>query len=160
MGLAILAVVPNSMQSWVGSSKTQTERRSRITAAVLANASLGLISGLTFALLAPFAATLIFSGAISVGYTLSSVCGFIIFLTCTSRSTGSLGLVALGRIGSLTTSALVGAVVGVALILTLGASAGAIGALWGVAIAECFVLTIQLAALRRGGEMPKNDLHV
>ena len=158
MTLSALASVPNSMQGWVGSSERGAVRAGRIRLAILGNAGLGLVSGLTFAFLAPFAAELVFAGEISVSYSLSAACGLIIFFTCTSRATGGLGLIGVGRVGWLTISALVGAIVGISLILWLGAVYGAIGALVAMAIAECAVLAVQLVAIRAAGRAPDSQL--
>jgi O-antigen/teichoic acid export membrane protein len=150
MALAILAVFPSVLQNWIGSSPTPSDRVSRVNQSVIANAALGALAGLAFALLAPILAGFVFSEAVPVSFSISSICGLIIFITCTSRATGGLGLVAVNRVGWLTISAVTGAGLGVPLILTLGRVAGTQGALIAMVVAEGVVLLIQSVALYRG----------
>lgn len=147
MALTAVAIVPNSLQNWIGSAELQVIKSRRVRTAIAANAGLGMVVGLGFALLAPFVANLVFSGEVPVTYQLAAVCGLIIFCTCASRATGSLGLVALGQIGWLTGSALIGSILGVTLILWLGSLWGALGALVAMAIAELGVLATQLVII-------------
>lgn len=153
LGLAVLASVPNSLQSWVGAppATAHTERRRRVHLALGFNAGLGLIAGLGFTLIAPTASRILFSGTADVDFSVAALAGLVIFITCTSRATGGLGLVAYRRIPSIAVSAVTGACVGVPAILLLAAVGGAAGAFAGEILAESCVLVVQVTALVRAG---------
>jgi hypothetical protein len=148
MLLATLVVFPNSLQNWIGSSPDLSVRQHRVRLSIAANSALGATAGLAFAAAGPTLANLVFTGAVPVGWPLSACCGFIIFLTCTSRAVGGLGLVAYKRVGWVTSSAVAGAVVGLALIFWLGHLWGAVGALGAMVAAELVVVVIQVFGLR------------
>ncbi|MCF6508454.1 hypothetical protein E9549_13705 [Blastococcus sp. MG754426] len=150
MGLTVLASVPASLQNWVGTSANERVRAGRLRKAVLANAAMGLVAGGAFAILAPTVSSLLFSNQVAIEYSTSSLCAGVIALTCVSRVTGGLGLVSVGRIGWLSASAFVGAVVGPALVAFFGVSYGVDGAILGLILAETSVLAVQVAALRNG----------
>ena len=153
LGLALLASVPNSLQSWVGAppATARAERRRRVHLALAFNAGLGLIAGLGFTWIAPAAARVLFSGTVHVDHSVAALAGLVIFITCTSRATGGLGLVAYRRIPSIAVSAVIGACVGVPAILLLAAIGGTAGAYAGEILAEVCVLTAQVTALVRVG---------
>jgi O-antigen/teichoic acid export membrane protein len=157
MLLAGLSSVPNSLQGWIGSSKTNAVRMQRVRLALVLNAVMGAVAGLLFAVFGPFLASLVFSGEVPLSFGLSTACGFIIFLTCTSRATGGLALIALHRVGWLTASALVGAGLGFGLILWLSGAFGAVGALVAMAVAEACVLVVQLFAVAYYAAQPPRD---
>jgi O-antigen/teichoic acid export membrane protein len=157
MLLSGLSSVPNSLQGWIGSSGTHSIRMQRVRLALILNGAMGAVAGLLFASFGPFLASLVFSGEVPLSFGLSAACGFIIFLTCTSRATGGLALVALNRVGWLTTSALAGAGFGLGLIVWLGGVLGAQGALWAMAAAEAIVLCIQLGAVVFYGSKPAGN---
>ena len=153
MGLNVLTAVPNSMQSWVGAAVDLDERIRRARRAVLINAALGALAGLSFLLLAPPVSGLIFSGVATVPTSVAVVNAGVCFLVCTSRATGGIGLVVLGRVPVIAVSAAAGAVVGVPMIILLGPTYGVLGGVCGELLAEAVVLAVQLTgigvALRR-----------
>jgi O-antigen/teichoic acid export membrane protein len=147
--LALLAAFPNALQSWVGKSGAVSERDRRIVRAVLANAVLGLCAGTAFAVFGDVAADILFGGQISLPSEILVLCGGVIAITCLSRSTGGLGLVAIKKLRGLRNSALLGAVLG-PILISLGASqGGAQGAVLGEVLTELAVLTVQSAVLIR-----------
>jgi hypothetical protein len=143
MYLSILAAIPNVLQSWVGRPASRMRRLNRAEISVGLNASVGILAGLIFAVIAPSASRFVFSGQASISTELAWLCAGVIFLVCCSRAVGGLVLVALGRFHSVATSAVVGAVVGVPLILLLASRLGASGGLLGELIAESAVLCVQ-----------------
>ncbi|ROP65051.1 polysaccharide biosynthesis C-terminal domain-containing protein [Curtobacterium sp. ZW137] len=146
MTLQVLNAVPTSMQPWVGSVPLP-ERVRRMKIAIWASLSYGLVAGVSFALLAPIAADILFSGETPLPMHLTWLCAAVIAVTCTSRATGGIALVALGEVRSLTRSALLGAVVGLPAILILAHYLGASGAVVGEVVAEVVVLAVQLRRL-------------
>lgn len=150
MTLTVLQAAPNMLQGWVGQEPTFESRFRRSQRAMLLNAALGVFSGTSFAVLAPTAARLLFSNAVSIDYSISSLCGIMICVVCTSRATGGIALVTLRRINQITLSAVVGAGVGIPAILILSSVLGTPGAVLGEICAEVSVLVVQLFALRGG----------
>jgi O-antigen/teichoic acid export membrane protein len=149
MGLGVLQSIPNSMQGWIGEVHEGPARTARIKRALLVNTGLGFVSGAAFLLLAPMASDIIFTGEATVSLGLSSICAFVICLSCISRATGGLALVAFGRVPTIAYSAATGAALGLVSIPVLGYWFGSEGAMVGEVIAESSVLVVQVASLRR-----------
>lgn len=147
MTLTILLALPNAMQNWVGSAVSASDRRRRTRDAILVNAGMGVVAGAAFAVLAPWVSTFLFSGTVDIDPILAAVSGVALALVCVSRATGPLGLVRYGRIGAVTLSATVAALVGVPAICVLAVFGGAIGAVLGEIAAEVTAISIQSAAL-------------
>ncbi|POH69728.1 hypothetical protein C3B59_05125 [Cryobacterium zongtaii] len=149
MYLSVLAAVPNALQGWVGRPVTQSDRMARASRAILWNAIFGVLVGAAFAAAVPYASELIFSGVATVAPEIGVLSGCLIAVVCTSRATGNLGLVAARRIGFITTSAIVGSLVGLPMILLLSFHFGVVGALVGAISAELAVLAVQVLGLVR-----------
>lgn len=158
MALSALQVVPNFMQGWVGEPAHRLQRYQRARKAILLNVVLGFLAALTFTVVAPPLSAVVFSGVANLSWSLSALCGVVIFLVCTSRATGALALVARRDIRSIMVSASVGAAVGVPAILGLSWKFGPHGALLGEVGAELAVLAVQLLALSRHRRATKGDL--
>lgn len=150
MTLQVLAVLPNMMQSWIGSATDFEERRQRIDRAILYNGGLGVAAGITYACLAPLAADLVFSGVVDVSLELSILSGTLVLIVCLSRGTGNLALVAMRKIRTITRSTLWGSTVGVLALFILAKLFGTLGALIAEIIAELVVLLVQTLGIRRG----------
>jgi hypothetical protein len=146
MYLSVLAAIPNALQGWVGRPATMSDRLRRAETSTYFNAGVGLVSGTVFALGAPLASDLVFSGVAHVPLELSVLCGVVIVLVSCSRAVGGLILVAVNRVRVVLQSAVVGAVVGVPAILILSHRYGAIGGISGEIVAEISVLTFQSRA--------------
>lgn len=149
MGLGVLQSIPNSMQGWIGSADSTVESKSRLKKALQINVALGLFSGIAFGLLAPLASRIIFTGEATVPFELSFICMLVILLTCVSRATGGLALVAFRGVHVIAYSAAAGGAVGLTLIALLGHLYGSAGAMAGEVAAELTVLLVQLVFLRR-----------
>lgn len=150
MVLTALQSVPNAMQAWVGSAADSLQERSRrLRRALGVNVALGATAAVAFALLGPFGVSLLSGGSISTSIGVTAMASAVVFLTCTSRATGSLALVASGRVGAIAVSAIVGAGVGVVGVPVLAGSLASVGGFLGEALAESAVLGVQLTALKR-----------
>lgn len=149
MFLTLLQSVPNSMLTWASRPGSALERRIRISRAVLVNAVLGVVAGASFAWSAPAVSAVLFSGAASVPPPLAGACGLVIALTCASRGTGSIALVAMGKVPVVSNSAVLAALVGIPGILVLGSMLGALGGVLGEVLAESVALTYQVMTLAR-----------
>ncbi|AZZ49195.1 hypothetical protein C5E02_07975 [Rathayibacter rathayi] len=147
--LALLAAFPNALQAWVGAPGSDADRSRRIARAVGANAVLGIVAGTGFAFLGGFASQILFSGEITLPLPITALCGGVIAVTCISRATGGLGLVALRRLRALRDSALVGAATGPVLIWLLSRTFGAPGGLAAEVVTELAVLIVQIVFLLR-----------
>ena len=117
--------------------------------AIVLNAALGAVAGLAYLTLAQPASVILFSGTVDLDASLTLAGAVVVALTCTSRATGGIALVAVRQVRAIAASALWGAVVGVPSILILSFYFGATGGMVGVAIAEIVVLIAQIAALTR-----------
>lgn len=149
MTLAILQSIPNSLQSWIGKANDPSEVRKRIKRTIIGNSILGAVFGTAFAIAAPWGAHILFSGSVDLTHQITSFCGLVIFATMSSRSTGGLALVRLGRIRSVTVSAIAGCAIGLPLILISAYYHGALGAVAAQGLTEIIVLSIQILALRK-----------
>ncbi|MCS0500226.1 hypothetical protein [Protaetiibacter mangrovi] len=149
MGLAGLAPMPSMFQSWVGAAATRRARVERALRAVAVNAGVGVLAGGVFAVAAPWASELLFSGTATIDLRASAVLGVMIAVVTMSRAVGGIALAAAGAQGGLLRSAVVGSLVGLPAIALLTIAFGAEGAFVGVLIAEAAVLTTQLATLIR-----------
>jgi O-antigen/teichoic acid export membrane protein len=150
MALTVLAAVPNALQGWVGAPATSRGRQTRAQRAIALCAWAGLISGASFAAFLPIVAGFVFSEVVSIPWALAAVAGSIVFIVCLSRSTGNIGLVAVGNLRAVARSALWGAGIGIPLIVVLAARFGSIGGMMGMLVAELVVLIVQFRGLRRG----------
>lgn len=151
MILTGLQAVPNALQGWVGSPSDGASRRYRARRAVWMSLGVGVAAGTVTALVLPAASRVLFSGVADVPAGVAALCGVMIAIVSTSRATGGIALVAIGRIDAIAWSALVGAVLGVPAILLLASGAGALGAVAGEIVAEASVLAVQISVLRHAG---------
>lgn len=147
LALSGLAVIPNIFQRWVGAERSSTERIRRAQYAVLANFVIGALSGLALWLAAPTVVSILLSSTVKLNYVESAVLGLIVLLTSTSRATGGLLAVVIGRSSVLLASTIAGAAVGVVSVWYLSQLFGAVGGFAGVALAETAVLATQLLML-------------
>jgi hypothetical protein len=145
--LALLAAVPNALQSWIGKPGPVLKRRRRINHAVMGNVVLGILAGGTFAVLGSTASEILFAGQITLPLQITALCGGVIAVTCVSRATGGLGLVASRKLSALRNSAFVGACVGPLLVWVLSVNFGAPGGLLAELVTELVVLGVQIVAL-------------
>jgi O-antigen/teichoic acid export membrane protein len=136
-------------KGWVGRETDPVRRIERAVRATMVSAGVGLICGVLFALLTPWAAELIYSGTVHVPQLAAAIAGLSIAIICTTMSSGSVLLVSLGRVRAVATSAATGAVVGLPGIFFGALFWGGTGALAGQLLAEAAVLLVQLVAARR-----------
>ncbi|WP_422741875.1 hypothetical protein ACN27E_12910 [Mycobacterium sp. WMMD1722] len=149
MVLLVLQTLPNALQAWLGSAPDDSTRHERARRVIVWNAALGLAAGCGFAFVAPMAGAVLFGEAVPIDALGCGVAGLVILLTCTSRATGSLGLVSVSRVDTIAASAASAAVAGVILIPAFAMLGGVPGAFAGEAIAEVVNLVIQYVVLRR-----------
>ncbi len=145
--LALLAAVPNALQAWIGKPGTVSERRRRVNQAVAGNVALGVLAGATFTVLGRVGSEILFAGQITLPLHITALCGGVIAVTCVSRATGGLGLVASRKLSALRNSAFTGACVGPLLVWILSVKLGAPGGLLAELVTELIVLGVQIVAL-------------
>lgn len=136
-------------KGWVGRETNPGERVRRAIRSTWISAAIGVLSGIVFAISSPWVADLVFSGQVVVSPLVSIIAGLNIAVICASMSSGGVLLVALGRVKSVATSALVGAILGLPAMFFGAMFFGGVGALVGQLVAESAVLVVQLAAARR-----------
>lgn len=149
LALLALQTVPNVLQAWLGSAHDVMTRHERARRAIVWNVVLGLIAGSIFAVVTPYVGAFLFDRTIHFDALACSLAGLVILLTCTSRATGSLGLVAIGRIDVIARGAGVAAILGLGLIPALSAVWGVAGGFVGEVVAEGANLIIQYVILRK-----------
>ena len=149
MALLVLQTFPNALQAWLGSSPDIGTLHLRARQAIKWNLVLGGAAGGLFAVVSPYIGLLLFGRTITFDRLGCALAGLVILLTCTSRSTGSLGLVAISRVSVLAVSAAVGAGLALVLVPALTALWGIPGGFAGEVAAESTVLVIQYSVLRK-----------
>lgn len=147
--LQVLAAAPNIMQKWVGQSVGSRRKYRRAKKSVFYSATLGVVAGLGFTVVAPTMANIIFASTVTIPVEYAALSGILIFVVSVSRASGSIALVAFGRIQTVFVSAVAGAAVGVPSILLGAKLLGPPGALIGEVLAEVVVLGIQLRQMRK-----------
>ena len=127
-------------------------RARRVTLLAL---GLGVVGGVAYALLAPWIGSLLSGGTLEITSVLAAAMGVNLAALLASQLTGFACLTALDLARVLARSTIVGAIVGIALMLPLTLWFGVAGLAWGLAISEVSVLVVQLAALRVAMSNPR-----
>lgn len=149
MGLLVLQGVPNSLQSYVAERDISDRARQHRRAVVLrSQLVLGLASGVVAGLAIPPVTQILFHGAVTVPPATAALAGLVVLFTCASRGTGMV-IVNAHRVIWVTASAIVGAIVGVLMLLTVAPRLHASGAMLALAVAEGAVLAVQLGPVLR-----------
>lgn len=149
MLLAALSVFNVMLQPFVGELPTRRQRYGRLKQASFLTLLLASGSAVVVFMSFGYLAEIVFSGTISLGPTESLLCAGLVFLTVVSRTTGSVGLIAMNGVKHIRSSAIVGAVVGIPAVMIAGSLDGATGALAALLFAELCVFAWQAAALLR-----------
>ncbi len=121
----------------------------RAVAATWVAAGFGLAGGLAIALLSPWASLVLSHGVIEVAPALSIPFGIAFVGVTVASVVGYACLVALGRSSALAISALLGAIVGIPLMIVFAALRLPPGVAWAVALSELIVAGYQVGAFRR-----------
>ncbi|KQR44036.1 hypothetical protein ASF82_10850 [Frigoribacterium sp. Leaf164] len=149
MLLSGLQAVPNALQGWVGAPAGVEHRLDRARVAIVVNGLVGAAAGVVLTVAGPWLSAVVFSGVATLGHREAAISATLVVVVSLSRAVGGIALVVVGEVRGLARSALVGALVGVPLILLLGHQGGVVGALAGEVVAEAAVLVVQLRSLGR-----------
>jgi O-antigen/teichoic acid export membrane protein len=144
----VIATQQYVLKGWVGREVEPALRIERAVRAAVISAGVGVLCGVGFAVAAPRAAHVVFSGTVQVPPVAAAIGGANLAIVCASMATGPVLLVALGRMRAVARSAAVGAAVGLPAIFVGALLYQGTGALAGQLIAESAVLIVQLAAIR------------
>ncbi|YAL84099.1 hypothetical protein ACMYYO_04620 [Dermacoccaceae bacterium W4C1] len=135
MCVQVLGVVPLRLQSWIGVAQGRKKMR-RIRTAQQIGLGLGLTAGVSYALLAPIIAPLIFrDDSIRIPFHVAAASGLLLCVICVSTSLG-LSLVAVKAANKITWAIIPSACVGLLLIGPTAFFLGAVGAVLGEIAAE------------------------
>lgn len=134
------------LQGWVPRA-TVDGRRSRAVRASRISALTGVCVGAALALAAPTVALFFTQGKVPIGFELSIPMGLVLACTLTTQVLGAGCLGAYGDFRAIAISAVVGAAVGLPVLLFATAAFGAPGAMSAVVAAESGVLLTQAVAL-------------
>lgn len=147
MGASILHAVPARLQSWVGSADPH-DRDSRVRTAARICASVGLISGVGYAALAPTVSRLVFSGQVDIPYPVAAASGLLLAIICTTMGLG-LAMVATGQANLITAATIPAAVIALGAVGPMARWHGPSGAVIAEIAAEATGVAIQWFLLRR-----------
>lgn len=147
-GQIALGPVVQVLQGSIAAADKEVER-SRIRRTTLVAPLLGLVGGVLIALILPAGSALLSAGAIVVGYELSAPIGIVFAGIAVSSIVGLACLIPLGEGRSLAASTVVGAAIGVPLIVLAAIFTGPVAVAWSVAVSEVIVATYQMTVVRR-----------
>lgn len=146
--ITIVAFTPllQVAQGHLGAQGAELVRRVRRLTGLAALA--GVVIGLGFAGLSPLATRILSVGEITLPWSVAIALGTAVAGICVSAIVGLACLAVLNRMPVVARSTLVGAAVGLPLMVVLGKLGGAAGVAWAVAASELLVVAIQLVSLR------------
>jgi hypothetical protein len=107
-----------------------------------------LVAGIA-ALLMPWAGRILSSGEIGIGFSMSIPMSIVFGGVAVSQAIGLACLIPIGQGRALVSSTVIGAIVGIPLILLGSVHAGAVGVAWAVAASEVVVASYQLVVVWR-----------
>ena len=149
--LTAIQVLTNALQAWVSEVPVppghRLSRRMRMALAV--HTALGLAGLLGFAVLGPVTTRVLFGAEVATSETVAALYGTAYLAVALSSCLARLVLIPLRRTGLVLTSTTTGAVVGLAAMITLGATVGATGVAAGFALSEIAVVAVLAWALMR-----------
>ena len=152
IGLYAIAAVGNALHGWVVEPGGRSLAR-RVSDSIWVHLSLGLLGLVLFSVLGVPVTGLLFGDAVAIDEPTAVGFGVAVLALSLNTSLGRHALLAVGARTQVMVSVLVGAVVGVPLIIMLGASHGAAGASWGLAASESTVVLVQLYFVWRRRDM-------
>lgn len=136
------------LQGWVPAGSSMAERKARVRRALTTMAVVGGSVGSLIAALGPIAGQIYSSGHISFDHALSVPMGAALACTLISQVAGVGCLGAFNDFRAVSSSAIIGASVGLPLLVIATILAGSVGAMWSIAISEACVLGYQILRLR------------
>ncbi len=148
LALAAYGPVTQVAQGAVGSEDRMLLRQ-RTIRAIRISIPLALSLGTGFAMLLPLGVALMSAGTVVTGFGLSAPLGIAFACIALSQVTGLACLVALGRSRVVAMSTVMGALVGLPLLIVGGTWLNVDGIAWAVATSEGIVVTLQLVVLSR-----------
>ena len=135
-------------QGHVPATSSPVELRERCRRALNLALVAGLGVGSLFAIFAPLGARVLTQGDVAIGIGLCLPMGIVVGSVMVTGIVGLACLVALGRVRAVAASTFAGALVGLPLAIVVAPAFGGVGVAWSVAVAELFVLVVQVVALR------------
>lgn len=147
MALTFLQIAPNAMLSWVASEKDFGLRLKKTKITIFINSFFGALAGALWVMMMSVVAEYVFASKIIIPAEIIWLSAYVIWVTCTSRAVGGVGLITFRAVKNVSDSAGVGAATGLVLVATLGSQWGATGAFLALAITETIVLAWQVRSL-------------
>ncbi|WP_146070826.1 lipopolysaccharide biosynthesis protein [Arthrobacter sp. B1805] len=147
-GQIALGPVVQVLQGSIASTDKTVERL-RIGRTTLLAPLVGLLGGAGIALVLPWGSALLSNGRIHVGFALSIPIGVVFAGVAVSSIVGLACLIPLGQGRALAVSTVLGASIGLPLIVLAAAFLGPVMVAWSVAISELVVASYQVATVRR-----------
>lgn len=147
-GQIALGPVVQVLQGSIASPDKVAEHH-RIRRTTLMAPVLGLLGGSGVALILPWGSELLSAGRIMVGFNLSVPIGTVFTGIAVSSVVGLACLIPLGQGRALAVSTVLGASIGVPLIVLASIFVGPVAVAWAVALSELLVATYQVLVVRR-----------
>ena len=141
-GLTAFAPILQFIQGWI-SERGRPFLPRRVVQALTVVPVVSALAGACVFALGPSAASFLSHGEIDFGYDLSFVFGLVLFSVSVGQVVGLAALVQLGRVRDLATSTVIGAVVGIPLMILGAVFYSVLGVAWALAISETLVLAYQ-----------------
>ncbi|TFC08844.1 hypothetical protein [Cryobacterium sp. MDB2-33-2] len=135
-------------QGYVPQSDSHRHRNRASLAAIVAG-GMGLVMGLGYAIFAPQAVGLLSSDQVQITWAISIPLGLALAAIATSAIVGLACLTSLGALRQVATSTVLGAVVGIPLLLAAGVFSDPSGIAWATALSEIAVAVYQVIHFRR-----------
>lgn len=147
---ALMCMTPLTqiIQGYIPSASDWQTQRARIRRSVLFTTVVAVAFGAVLAGLLPWLALVLTAGKIEVPFALSVPVGVSSLVIIISGVTGLAALVSLGRERTVAVSTVIGAAVGLPLVIIMAFTVGMTGAAWAIAVSEIVVLGYQLVVLR------------
>ena len=147
VSLMAISIVSQSLQGWV--TERGADVAKRLGQALLVQTSLGILGLLAFVALGPLTTRILFGERLAASFGVMSGFGVAFLAVALNTAMGRHILIVAGFTRSVMSSTLLGAAIGVPLILLLAQRHGAAGGAWALAISEISVCVWQLAPCRR-----------
>ncbi|PZU46386.1 MAG: hypothetical protein DI566_07800 [Microbacterium sp.] len=147
-GVTAFAPILQFIQGWM-SERGPSELPARIRTAVRLVPLISMVAGACVFALGPWATDFLSHGQIDLGFGLSFVFGVVLFAVTYGQVLGLAALVQLGRTQDLALSTLIGAVVGIPIMIAGAMTLGVTGVAVALAVSELLVTAYQFWRVRR-----------
>ena len=145
--LTAIVSAANAVQGWVSEHGGHETQRARAVRAVALLCGVGIVGGAGIALLGPLFTGWFFGHQYRIDFLTSSALGIAFIAVAASTGVGRMVLVPFGKVGRVTVSTVMGALIGAPAIVVGSATFGVPGAAVAFAMSEVVVVLMQVGGL-------------